>query len=124
MMNNIWHGKRALYILFSLIVEDLSCLCACSCYISAQCGQFGRLALTRLIPMALLIIISASQVFIMTLITYLVIVTKVHSNTDVYLYLKWATNDANGPQMAMANHQRPRWLCYSYVFKVFINETL
>ena len=91
-MNNIWRGKRALYILFSLIVEDLSCLCACSCYISAQCGQFGRWALTRLIPMALLIIISASQVFIMTLIIYLVIVTKVHSNTDVYLYLKWATN--------------------------------
>ena len=74
--------------------------------------------------MTLLVINSASQVLFMTLITYLVIVTKVHSNTDVYLYLKWATNDANGPQMAMANHQRPRWLCYSYVFKVFINETL
>ena len=53
--------------------------------------------------MTLLVINSASQVLFMTLITYLVIVTKVHSNTDVYLYLKWATDDGNGPQMAMAN---------------------
>jgi hypothetical protein len=57
MGNNFWCGKRALYILISLIVEDLS---ACVHVVTGFQCKFGRLALTRLIPMAMLVIISAS----------------------------------------------------------------
>jgi hypothetical protein len=78
--NNFWHGKRALYILISLIVEDLSACVHVVTGFQRNVANLGRLALTRLIPMAMLVIISASQVLF---ITYLVIVTKVHSNTDM-----------------------------------------
>ena len=84
--------KRALYILISIIVEDLSWLGACCCYVSAQCGYFEGLAVTVLIQMTLQVFISAGQMFIKTFGSSLVSVMKSYDNRWAQLYLKRATN--------------------------------
>jgi hypothetical protein len=60
MGNNFWRGKRAVYILISLIVEEFSACVRVVTGFQRNVANFGRLALTRLIPMAMLVIISAS----------------------------------------------------------------
>ena len=85
-------GKRDLYVLISLTVEDLSFLCACCCYISVHCGQFGRLTMTVLIQTTLLVFISAVKMFIITIWTYLVILMKEYDNRWAQLCLKRSTN--------------------------------